>query len=329
MSKVWIWLESHNGQLISQTTELFYGARHVLGASTVEAVLVGNYGQELLTEIFSYGVDSIITVTDPGLAVFHEEHYVTILAKLVKAHQPDIILFASTVNGQSIAPWLATKLKVAFCGESNSISIKNGVTQQKRSIWSGQVITTYQVEARPQILLLKAKAFPKIERQMNSIGKVIEESYSDLKHHPLKTEVLESVKALTQSISLESADIIVSGGRGLGGEDGFKLVYELASVLGGSVGASRAVVDAGWIPYEHQIGQTGKNVSPKLYIACGISGAVQHFSGMKMSDIIVAINNDPEAPIFQVATYGIVGDVHQILPIMTEAFKTLLNKQMI
>jgi electron transfer flavoprotein alpha subunit len=326
MKKVWIWAESHNRQLNSQTAELFYGAKHVLGASEIEAVLIGNHDQDLVTELFSYGSDSVITVKDAAVELFHEEQYVNILAELVKVYQPDCILIASTVNGQSLAPWLATKLKVAFCGESISISLDQGKILQKQSVWSDHVIATNQIEAQPQILLPKAKIFPRMAKQNNVTGKIIEESYTNLKRNSLKTEVLESVKITAQSVSLESADIIVSGGRGLGGADSFKLVYQLANALGGNVGASRAVVDAGWIPYEYQIGQTGKSVSPKLYIACGISGAVQHLSGMKMSDVIVAINNDPEAPIFQVATHGIVGDVHEILPMMTEAFKSVLNK---
>lgn len=327
MSKVWIWIETHQGEMIAQTPELFYGAKNVLGAEHVEAILIGNHDSEIYKKLFAFGADSVISVRDPELASYQEEQVISILFEMVKQHRPDIIMFASTFNGQSLAPWLATKLNVYYEGESISVvSHENGVVL-KRLIWSGQVIATKQVKAKPLILLVKAKTFPRMGAQDKHVGQVVEVPYEQVKAKALKTKIVDIIQSSTQSVSLESADIIVAGGRGLGGPEGFELVYDLAKTIGAAVGATRAVVDAGWIAYDHQIGQTGKTVSPKLYIACGISGAQQHLSGMKSSDVIVAINNDPDAPIFQIATYGIVGDVYQILPLLTESFQSALNSK--
>lgn len=326
MSKIWVWVENQNGRIVSPVSELFCGARNALRASQVEAVLFGDCGSDLVSELFAYGADTVISVRGPESAHFHEERYVTTLEQLVKKHNPDVILFSNTINEQSLAAWLAVRLQVAFGGDSISVSLEDdGAIRQKRSVWSGYATVTNRLDTHPHILTVRPKTFPPGEKRENRSGRLLEESLAN-SASTWRTQVLESVQAAAQSISLESAEIIVAGGRGLGGPEGFRLVYDLANALGGSVGASRAAVDAGWISYDHQIGQTGKQVSPKLYIACGISGAVQHLSGMKSSDVIVAVNNDPEAPIFQIATYGIIGDVHQILPMMTEAWKAVLHR---
>lgn len=326
MCKVWIWIETHRGQTTTQTAELFYCAKNAIGSAQIEALLIGDPNPTLYKTLFSFGADRIINVHNPRLEQYHEEEMVEILAQLAIEHRPDMILFASTINGQSLAPWLAYKLNVPFAGESHAFTFHKHFVTHERFTWSGSVLETTQVEAEQHILLIKAKTYPAIEPRNEVSGDVIHIPYEKVIARNLKTKVLDSNETETSSLSLESANIIVAGGRGMGGPEGFQLIYELADTIGAAVGATRAVVDAGWIPYEHQIGQTGKTVSPDLYIACGISGAVQHLSGMQTSDVIVAINNDPEAPIFQIATYGIVGDVRHVLPLMTSAFRSALKQ---
>jgi electron transfer flavoprotein alpha subunit len=245
--------------------------------------------------------------------------------KLVQEHQPAVFLMGASSRGRELAPYLAAKLGVGLAADCIEIGVDGGSLVATRPALAGNVITkiTYG-DARPQMATLRRRVFPPLEADAGRSGQVITAG-AVLSEDDIPTKVVEFVTQEGE-VSLTDANIIVSGGRGVAGPEGFEPVLALANVLGGAMGASRAAVDAGWIPYAHQVGQTGKTVQPDLYIAAGISGAIQHLAGMKTAKVIVAINKDPEAPIFKVANYGVVGDLFKIVPALTEEFSKRLGK---
>jgi len=250
-----------------------------------------------------------------------------VLTDLIQKEKPEIVLMGATVIGRSFASRVAARLGTGLTADCTELAIDLKTRQllQTRPAFGGNIMATITTpHNRPQMATVRHKVFKKAVKQGNRQGEIIKESVEG-KNLSLRTKLLDMVQDLTQTVNLADADIIVSGGRGLGGPENFHIIEELACTLGGAVGASRAAVDAGWIPYSHQVGQTGRTVCPKIYIACGISGAIQHLVGMQSSDIIVAINKDPNAPIFKVATYGIEGDLFQIVPALTKRLKEVLS----
>ena len=320
-----VWIEQFQGQVAPPSWEALGVARSLSEHyGPVTACLFGQGIADLAQEAIAHGADRVFLADDASLADFRVQPYASLLSKLAAEHQPAVILMGATARGRELAPTVAVDLEAGAIADVTAIEYQDGSIVATRPIYSGKLLSKCVItERRPQILTLRARAFPKPEPDPGRSGEVIQVEPA-LSEEEISARVTGFAAAEGQ-VSLSDAAIIVSGGRGVGGPEGFAPIVELAKVLGGAVGASRAAVDAGWIPYAHQVGQTGKTVSPDLYIACGISGAIQHQAGMRTSKVIVAINKDPEAPIFKLAHYGIVGDLFQVVPALTKAFKERLG----
>ncbi len=325
MANIWTLVEHRNGTADSISWETLAMARKLADKSggSVTAVVLGDGVGDLAQTAFHYGADSALVVDDPALKDYRLETYGSALAELAAARTPDILLMGASDKGREISPFVAAKLGVGLASDALDMDLDGENLVVTRPVLVGNLIAkiTYS-NAKPQMASLRRRVFPALEPDTARSGNVETVSVS---FGETKTAVT-GFEAAEGEVSLNDASIIVSGGRGVGGPEGFPTVKALADVLGGALGASRAAVDAGWIPYSHQVGQTGKTVQPDLYIACGISGAIQHLAGMKTSKVIVAINKDPEAPIFKYAKYGIVGDLFKYVPALTEAFKQELGK---
>ena len=318
-SGIWVFAEQRNGKISTVVMELL-GAGRKLAEKTGEkltAVLLGHEMEEPARELVHYGADEVLYVDDPLLARFNDGPYSSVLSGLIEEHRPSIVLAGATFMGRSFIPMVASRVNTGLTADCTALDIdpETGDLLQTRPAFGGNIMATIVCPRhRPQMATVRHKVMAAAPKDPHHKGEVHIISGVDEIKIDDRTKVLEVVEEILDTVNLAEADIIVSGGRGLGGPEGFKIIEELALALNGAVGASRSVVDAGWIPYSHQVGQTGKTVQPKMYIACGISGAVQHLAGMQSSDIIVAINKDADAPIFEVATYGLVGDVFQIIP---------------
>ena len=323
---VWVWIEQFESEVASPSWEAIGAARSIAETygGQVTACLFGVGVQELAQEAIKLGADTVFVADDDTLGDFRAEAYAALFFQLAQEHSPAVVLFGATTCGRELAPTVAAALDTGAIADVTALEIQNGCVVATRPIYSGKLLSKCTIpERRPQIISLRPRAFPRPEPDDTLSGKIIEVAPA-LAEDEIKNKVIGLATAEGQ-VSLADADIIVSGGRGVNGPDGFAPIQELAQALGGALGASRAAVDAGWVPYAHQVGQTGKTVSPDLYIACGISGAIQHQAGMRTSKVIVAINKDPEAPIFKLAQYGIVGDLFQIAPALTAAFKEKLT----
>jgi electron transfer flavoprotein alpha subunit len=325
---VWVVAESRDGAVHGVTYELLGKGREladILGVA-LEAVLVGSGVADLAPELVARGADVVRVVDDAALEHYVDEPYAAVVADLILKHRPEIVLTGATAVGRSLIPRVAIRVRAGLTADCTGLAVDDEERQllQTRPAFGGNIMATIICpDHRPQMATVRHKVMTALEPDASRAGEIIEESV-DAKLLETDVRYLEFVEDVTQAINIADADIIVSGGRGLGGPDQFEMLRELAEVLGGAVGASRAAVDAGWIPYSHQVGQTGKTVQPKLYIACGISGAVQHLAGMQSSQTIVAVNKDPDAPILDVATYGIVGDLFEVVPAMTREFRKRL-----
>lgn len=281
---------------------------------SVSALLIGTGVRTPGEELFEYGVDEVWLLDKPGIDPFAEDILADLAARAIRDRKPEIVLGGGTVMGRSLMPRIAAKLRTGLTADCTELSIdpETELLRQTRPAWGGNIMATILCEySRPQMATVRHKVMKPAPKGSVGTGRVIELDYRVPKSD---FEILEFVEDTSQKVDLTEADFIVSGGRGLGDPKNFSYIEELARTIGGTVGASRAAVDAGWIPYPHQVGQTGKTVNPRIYIACGISGAVQHQVGMKGSDVIIAINKDPNAPIFSIAQYGIVGDLFQVIP---------------
>ena len=323
---VWVWIEQFQGEIVSPSWEAIGAARSIAGAygGEVTACLFGHGVKGLAEQVIHYGADRVFVSDDATLADFRAEAHAPLLAKLATEHKPAVIFFGATARGRELAPTVAAALETGAIADVTALEVQEGNVVATRPIYSGKLLCKCVVPSRrPQIISLRPRAFPRLEPDAARSGAVVGVAPA-LSEDQIKNKVT-GFAAAEGRVSLTDAAIIVSGGRGVGGPAGFAPIRELAQVLGAAVGASRAAVDAGWIPYVHQVGQTGKTVSPDLYIACGISGAIQHQAGMRTAKLIVAINKDPEAPIFKLARYGIVGDLIQIVPALAAAFKEKLG----
>jgi electron transfer flavoprotein alpha subunit len=327
---IWVFLEQKNGKVQSVSYELL-GKAQELGQKLncqVSGVLIGNKLEDQLDELIFCGADNIYLVEAPELANFQDEPYTNILVELVRKYKPEILLCGATNIGRSLISRVAINIKAGLTADCTGLDIDpdKKILLQTRPAFGGNIMATIiSPNYRPQMATVRHKVFTPMEPDKKRKGKIIRESF-DKSLYVSRTRLLDIVDEIESLVNLAEADIIVSGGRGMGGPENFKLLEELAHVLGAAVGSSRAAVDAGWMPYSHQVGQTGRTVAPKIYFACGISGQIQHLVGMQSSKIIVAINKDPEAPIFKVATYGIVGDLFQVVPALTKRFKESLRK---
>lgn len=326
-NNVLVWIEQRNGLADSISWETLGVARRVaegLGGQVVAVVLGENIG-EVAQQALHYGADSVLAADDATLKDFRLEPYAAVLTKLAQEQQPAAILLGASNAGLELSAYVAAQLGVGLAADGIEMNVEGGQLVVTRPVLVGNVLAKVVFgPARPQIATLRRRVFPLPEADASRSGQVTIIP-AVMAEAEIATKV-EGSESATSEVSLTDARIIVSGGRGVGGPEGFAPVKALAEALGGAMGASRAAVDAGWVPYAHQVGQTGKTVQPDLYIACGISGAIQHLAGMKTSKLIVAINKDAEAPIFRYAHYGIVGDLFQYLPALAEEFKKRLGR---
>jgi electron transfer flavoprotein alpha subunit len=327
---IWVFIEQKNSKVQSVAYELLGKAQELAKKLNcqVSGVVIGNQMDDQLDELIFRGADNIYLIEAPELANFQDEPYTNILVELIKKHKPEIVLCGATAIGRSLISRVAVKIKAGLTADCTGLDIEpqKKILLQTRPAFGGNIMATIiSPNYRPQMATVRHKVMQPLEPDKRRKGKVIHETF-DPSLYVSRTKLLDIVGEIETLVNLAEADIIVSGGRGMGGPENFKILEELAHVLGAAVGSSRAAVDAGWMPYSHQVGQTGRTVAPKIYIACGISGQIQHIVGMSASKIIIAINKDPEAPIFKYATYGVVGDLFQIVPALTKKFKETLKK---
>jgi electron transfer flavoprotein alpha subunit len=316
-----------DGKLAKPCLELLGAARQLADSSGAEvgALLLGADVKGLVAEAGSYGADVAYVVESPVLEKYRTAPYVKAIVALAKEHSPTAILIPGDVQGRDLSGALAAALETGLAPDCVDLRIEGGKVRFIRPTFGGNLLATVECpEARPQLGTVRPKAFPVPEADASRQAREVVADVA-LSEDEVPTKVTDFI-AGTGAVNLTDADVIVAGGRGMGAPENFAKLQEFADVVGGAVGASRAAVDAGWVEYPHQVGQTGKTVKPKLYFAFGISGAIQHIAGMRTSDVIVAVNKDPNAPIFKVANYGVVGDALEILPIMTAKFKEALGK---
>lgn len=284
--------------------------------------------KEKANELFERGADIVYLVDSPHLKYYQDDPYSKVLTEVINEHKPEVVLCGASTIGRSLISRVAVKINAGLTADCTGLDIdpKEKLLLQTRPAFGGNIMATIITpNHRPQMATVRHKVMQEAGIEKGRKGTIIEKKYSD-EILFTRTKLIDIVEEIEETVNLTEADIIVSGGRGVGGPENFDIIRELALTVGGAVGASRSAVDADWIPYSHQVGQTGKTVCPKIYIACGISGQIQHLIGMQSSKIIVAINKDPDAPIFKVATYGIVADLFQIVPALTKKFKQILGK---
>jgi electron transfer flavoprotein alpha subunit len=330
---VWIYVEQTEGKAAEVSWELLGIGAELAKALDVElcTVVVGGKVENLCQESFYYGASKVYLIDDPIFHYYRTEPYYKAICYLVEKYKPEILLIGATGLGRDLAGAVATNLKTGLTADCTGLAIDDrGFLLQTRPAFGGNIMATILTEqTRPQMASVRPHVMSMPQRNTANKGEVIRESVP-VKEEDFTTKVLqiiEDAKDGGEYVDVAAADIIVSGGRGLKAKENFSMIQELASELGGVMGCSRAAVEAGWMPVERQVGQTGKTVRPKIYIACGISGAIQHLVGMQDSDVIIAINSDKQAPIFEVATYGIVGDVFQIVPAITKHIRELRVKK--
>ncbi len=317
-SGIWVFCEFTRGELVSVSTELLGIGRTLADNRGVKlcAVLLGHMTGDAADKLIGHGADIVYRVDNAGLELFTDDTYEKILSDLIKEHKPEVILAGATAIGRSFIPGVATSVDAGLTADCTKLEIRedDGALLQTRPAFGGNIMATIVCPLnRPQMATVRPKVMKELHFDAERQGQIIDIMPS-ARQLTSRIKVLESVMETQSNVNIQESDILVSGGRGLDSEKGFELIKGLAEALGGNVSASRAVVDAGWIPYPHQVGQTGKTVAPKLYVACGISGAIQHVAGMQSSETIVAINRDAEAPIFNVADFGIVGDLNEVIP---------------
>ncbi len=297
--------------------------------TTVTAVLLGDKVDEWAKELLRFGADKVIYAEHPLLEHYVADAYCKVIADIVYTHKPEIIIFGATSIGRELAPLLSAKLHTGLTADCTKLEIdpETGLLLQTRPAFGGNLMATIQcANHRPQMCTVRPGVMKCMEmRPSCEIDGKIDKIYPSIPEQDIRTKILQFQKEIKAIVALENAPIIVAGGRGIGKAEGFQLLEQLAQKLNGCIASSRACVDNDWIPKEYQVGQTGKTVRPKLYIACGISGAIQHLAGMESSDCIVAINKDANAPIFKVADYGIVGDLYDVIPELLQSLDKVEN----
>ncbi|MBD3177201.1 MAG: 4Fe-4S dicluster domain-containing protein [Armatimonadia bacterium] len=322
-SNVWVLAETEDGKLKNGTLELLGQGRQLAAERncSLEGVVLGDDCEQLAKDMIAFGADKVYTVEDPVLARYRTGPFSSVIAGLINDKKPEMVLISATPQGRDLGSRLAARIGAGLTADCTGLSIwdEEPLLLQTRPAFGGNIMASILCrEARPQMATVRPNVFKKPEADPSRQGET-EKIEVHLDEKSAMTKILEVIREDGgEDVNLVDAQIIVSGGRGIQAPENFALIRSLADALGGAVGASRATVDAGWISATHQVGQTGKTVSPKLYIACGISGAIQHLAGMSSSDYIVAINKDPAAPIFDVANLGVVGDVFEIIPALRE-----------
>ncbi|MFW5790125.1 MAG: FAD-binding protein [Bacillota bacterium] len=319
---IWVLAEQREGELLNVSIELIGEARKLAKKKKTEvtAVLAGNNLSRQAKKLIARGADKVFLLENSELEDYRTEPYTQAISNLIEKEKPEIVLLGATNNGRDLGPRLAAKLDTGLTADCTELDIdtEKEILLQTRPAFGGNLMATIVCpEHRPQMATVRPGVMMELEEDGNRTGEIIKLN-PEIKEQNMLTKIKEIIKEPKTSINLEKANIIVAGGRGVGCPENFSLIEKLAETVDGEVGASRAVVDEGWIQKEHQVGQTGKTVKPTLYIACGISGAIQHKAGMQNSDYIIAINKDPEAPIFDICDYGIIGDLKEIIPELIE-----------
>lgn len=317
-SGVMVYCEFKAEELAAVSLELLGVGRKLADQRSVElgAVLIGHNTGKTAEQLIGYGADTVYRVDHSDFARFSEDRYTKIMTRLLREHKPEIVLAGATAIGRSFIPGVATMMNAGLTADCTGLEVRqeDGALLQTRPAFGGNIMATIECpRSRPQMATVRPKVMKANDFDETRTGEVLDVVPLEVELQS-RIRVVESVVSDQYNVNIQESDILVSGGRGLENEKGFALIGELAEALGADVSASRAVVDAGWIPYPHQVGQTGKTVAPKLYFACGISGAVQHVAGMQSAETIVAINRDKNAPIFDVADFGLVGDLYEIIP---------------
>jgi len=327
---VWVLAEQFDGHIESVTYELLGEGRKLADDLDMDlcTVLLGSDIESQAQDLIARGADKVYVADRPELQYFCDEPYANVLIELINEHKPSIVLCGATTVGRSLVSRVAVSVQAGLTADCTALAIDPETKNllQTRPAFGGNIMATIETpHHRPQMATVRHKVMKEAGGDSSRTGEVIVKEIAEeiLKS---RTKRLDYVPEEESTVNIAEANILVSGGRGLQKPENFEIVREFAKVLGAGVGASRAAVDADWIPYSHQVGQTGKTVCPKIYFACGISGQIQHLAGMSSADVIVAINKDPDAPIFDVATYGIVGDALEILPLLTREFSKLLGK---
>lgn len=324
---VWVFIEQRQGSLQNVSIELLGEGRKIADKLGVDlcGVLLGNNISNLSKELIEYGADKVYVAEDILLEQYTTDGYTTVISNMIDELKPEIVLVGATNIGRDLAPRISARVDTGLTADCTQleVDVETRTLLQTRPAFGGNLMATIvTTEFRPQMSTVRPGVMKKADRQEGRTGEVIAID-PKLTKEDVRTEVIEVIKAAKKGVAIEEAEIIVAGGRGLGKAEGFQLIKELAEKLGGEVGASRACVDNGWIDQSHQVGQTGKTVRPKIYIACGISGAIQHVAGMHDSDVIIAINKNPEALIFKTAHYGIVGDLYKVIPAIIDEIDSL------
>lgn len=323
---VWTIAEQRDGEIRKISYELVSEGRRLADAlgQQLTTVLLGSNIQEKAAQLGYYGADRVLVADDPRLVLYTTNAYVSVIAQLVKANDPSILLIGASAQGKDLSARLSARLGAAVAQDCVSFSLENGNLVARRPIYAGKAYARVTFEnSWPQMATARPNVMAMNEPDTSRATEIVDASFS-LDDGELRAKVVDQIKDVSGKVDLTEADKIVSGGRGMKGPENYGILEKLADSIGATVGASRSAVDAGWRPHSDQVGQTGKVVSPNLYIACGISGAIQHLAGMSTSKLIVAINKDPDAPIFQKADYGVVGDLFDIVPALTEEIKKYL-----
>ncbi len=324
---VFVFVQQVDGEIMNVSYELIGKGKELAAAlgTQVTAVLLGANVKGLCANLARYGADKVVLVDDPALAVYMTEPYTRALAAVVTHYKPEIMLYGATAIGRDLAPRVSARVHTGLTADCTSLAVQEETNNllMTRPAFGGNIMATIVCkEFRPQMATVRPGVMQRINAIEGATCPVDAFPVADLAQGK-NVEILDIIKKISEKMDIQEASVLVAGGRGMGGPENFGMLEELAAALGGSVASSRASVDAGWVEKDLQVGQTGKTVRPNLYIACGISGAIQHLAGMEESDVIIAINKDATAPIFDVADFGIVGDVHKIVPLLTERIKAV------
>ncbi|WP_139492415.1 electron transfer flavoprotein subunit alpha/FixB family protein [Brevibacillus dissolubilis] len=328
---VWVFLERKEDTIAPVSLELLGAGRKLADKRGVPlgGIVIGHKVKPLAQIAVEYGADVVYVYDDPIFENYRTESFMKAVIHACEKHKPEIFLYGATSTGKDLASAVATDLETGLTADTTMLDVdsETGLLEASRPAFGGNIMATILCKKhRPQMATVRPKVMKALDPEKKRRGEVIVETLK-VKEEDLRTKVLEIVRDTTKKVKIDEADIIVAGGKGLGSKEGFDILHRFASVIGATVGASRDAVEAGWIDHHHQVGQTGVTVTPKIYFAIGISGAIQHLVGMQNSGLIIAINKDPEAPIFQACHYGIVGDAFEIVPMLMEAFQNALDKE--
>lgn len=328
-SGVWVVIEYNHGEIAPVSWELMGEGRKLADdlGSELASVVCGSQVDHVISEALAYGAEKVYVIDDPVLEYYRSEPYAEGITKLVQKYKPEIMLMGATAMGRDVFPAVATKMQTGLTADCTVLGIDpdTRLLQQTRPAFGGNIMATILCKKhRPQMATVRPRVMKMPERIEGREGQIIREELG-IKEEDVLTKVVEFIKADAKSVFLDKAEIIVAVGLGIGSKNNLAIAEELAEVMGATIAGTRGAVEAGWLSHDYQVGQTGTTVRPKLYISIGISGAIQHLVGMERSDYIIAINNDPDAPIFRVANYGIVGDLNDVVPAMTAEMKKRLQ----